>query len=150
MTLPEGSPEGSNAAKIVFRLRKARSGLKQAPWLWHDDINALLLSPGFTQSSADPIIYLRSNGILILFYINIISRSYPEAATKATIELKAKLSEKYKIMNLGLARQFLGIEIYLEANGTGISLGQKAYITMMLKGFCMEHSHGVTKPMDPN
>jgi len=59
MTLPEGWPEGLNAPKIIVRLRKALYGLKQAPRLWHDDINAFLLSPGFTQSSADPSV---SNG----------------------------------------------------------------------------------------
>jgi len=124
MTLPEGWPEGSNAPKIIIRLRKALYGLKQAPRLWHDDINAFLLSLGFTQSSADPNLYLRSDGILILLYVDNISMSYAEAATKAPIEVKAKLSEKYKIMNLGPARQFLGIEIYRDEKGTRISLGQ--------------------------
>jgi hypothetical protein len=52
--------------------------------------------------------------------------SYPEAATKVAIEVKAKHSEKYKTTNLGPARQFLGIEIYPDENGTGISLGQNA------------------------
>jgi len=54
------------------------------------------------------------------------SMSYPEAATNAAIEVTAKLSEKYKITNLGLANQFLGIEIHRD--DTGISLGQKVYI----------------------
>jgi hypothetical protein len=48
MTLPEGWPEDSNAPTIIVRLRKALYGLKQAPQLWHDDINAFLLSLGFT------------------------------------------------------------------------------------------------------
>jgi hypothetical protein len=54
---------------------------------------AFLLSLGFTQSLADPNLYLRSNGILILLYVDDISMSYPEAATKAAIEVKAKLGE---------------------------------------------------------
>jgi len=74
--------------------------------------------------------------------------SYLETAAKAAIEVKAKLSEKYKITNLGPARQFLGIEIHRD--GTGISLGQKAYITTILRRFGMEHTHGVSMPMDPN
>jgi len=45
---------------------------------------------------------------------------YPETATKAKIEMKAKLSEKYMITNLSPACQFLGIEIHCE--DTGISL----------------------------
>ena len=148
MTLPDGWPEGLNAPKIIVRLRKALYGLKQAPRLWHDNINAFLLSLGFTQSSADPNLYLRSDSILILLYLDDISMSYPEAATKAAIEVKVKLSEKYKITNLGPARQFLGIEIHCD--GTGISLGQKAYITTILRRFGMEHTHGVSTPMDPN
>jgi len=73
-----------------------------------------------------------------------------ESATKAVIEVKAKLSEKYKITNLGPARQFLGIEIHHDENGTGISLGQKAYITTILKRFHMQDAHAVATPMDPN
>ena len=40
--------------------------------------------------------------------------SYLEAATKAAIEVKGKLSEKHKIRNLGPACQFLGIEIHCD------------------------------------
>jgi hypothetical protein len=76
--------------------------------------------------------------------------SYPEATTKAAIVLKAKLSEKYKITNLGRSRHFLSIEIYRDENGTGISLSQKSYITTILKRFGMEHSHTVSTPIDPN
>ena len=94
MTLPEGWPEGLNTPKIIVRLRKALYGLKQAPRLWHDDINTFPLSLGFTQSSAVPNLHLRSDGILILLYVDNISMSYPEAAAKAAIEVKAKLSEK--------------------------------------------------------
>ena len=74
--------------------------------------------------------------------------SYPETATKAKIEMKAKLSEKCMITNLGPACQFLGIEIHCE--DTGISLAQKAYITTILRRFSIEHTHGILSPMDPN
>jgi len=148
ITLPEGWPEGSNAPKIVVRLRKALYGLKHAPHLSHDDINAFLLSLGFTQSSADPNVYLRSDSILILLYVDDISMSYLEAATNAAIEVKTKLSKKYKITNLGPAHQFLGIEIH--RNDTRIILGQKAYIATILRRFGMESTHGASMSMDPN
>jgi len=148
MTLPEGWPEGLNAPKIIVRLRKALHGLKRVPPLWHDDINAFLHSLGFTQSSADPNLYLRTDGILILLCVADICMSYPEAATKATIEVKVKLSEKYNITNLGPASQSLGIEIHCD--GTGISLRHKAYITTILRGFGMNHTDGVSTPMHPN
>jgi len=73
-----------------------------------------------------------------------------ESATKAAIEVKAKLSEKCKITNLGPARQFFGIEIHRDENGTGISLGQKAFITTILKRFHIQDAHVLASPMDPN
>jgi hypothetical protein len=62
------------------------------------------------------------------------------------------LSEIYKITNLGPARQFLGIEIHCEENrtGTGISFGQNAFITTILKRFNMQYAHDVSTPTDPN
>jgi hypothetical protein len=60
--------------------------------------------------------------------------------------------KKYKITNLGLARQFLGIEIHCEKHGTGtgVSLGPKAFITTILQRFNMENAHDVSSPIDPN
>jgi hypothetical protein len=152
MALPEGWPEGldAHALPIIVRLRKALYGLKQSPRLWHNDINTFLLFLGFTQSQADPNLYIRSDGILILLYVDDTSMMYArmESASKAAIEVKAKLSEKSKITNLSPARQFLGIEIHRDDHG--ISLGQKAFITTILKRFHMQDAHVVTTPMDPN
>jgi hypothetical protein len=115
-----------------------------------------LLSLEFKQSLANPNLYLRSDGILMLLYVDDVSMLYPEDATKAAIEVKARLSEKYKITNLGPARQFLGIKIHCEENSTStgpsttISLGQKTFITTILKRFNMQNAHGASSPMDPN
>jgi hypothetical protein len=81
---------------------------------------------------------------------------YPEDATKAAIEVKARLSEKYKITILGPAHKFLGIEIRRDENstgtgtGTGISLGQMTFINTILKRFNMQNAHSASTPMDPN
>jgi hypothetical protein len=64
MTLPGELPEGSNPPRIVVRLRKALYGLTQALRLSHDDINAFLLSPAFTQFLAHPNLYFRSDDIM--------------------------------------------------------------------------------------
>jgi hypothetical protein len=82
--------------------------------------------------------------------VNDISMSCTHAAAQVAIMVKAKLSENYKITNLWPARQFLSIEIYHDTIGTGISLGQKAYITTILRRFGMEHNGSVPAPIDPN
>jgi hypothetical protein len=150
MTLPEGWPEGLNTPTIVGRLNKALDGLKYTPQLWHNDNNTFLLSLEFTQSLANPNLSLSSNGIAMLLYGDEISILYPEDATKAMIELMARLLGKYKMTNPSLADQFLGIEIHCEENSTGIGLGQKAFITTIFKWFNMQNAHNVSTPMDPN
>jgi hypothetical protein len=95
MVLPEGWPHGhkdTHAPPIIVRLRKALSGLKQAPRLWHNDRNTFLFSLRFTQSQADPNLYIHSDVILILLYVDDISMIYAhtESASKGAIEVKAK------------------------------------------------------------
>jgi hypothetical protein len=78
------------------------------------------------------------------------SMLYPKESTKAAIEVKARLSEKYKFTNFTPARQFLRIRIHPTENGTGISLGQKAFNTSILKRFIMQNTHDALTPIDPN
>jgi len=127
MLSPERLPQGLNSPEIIVRPRNAPYGLKQPPQLWHDNINAFLLCLWFTQASADPNLCFRSDIILIILYFHEICISYPEAASKALIEVNVKLLETYRITNLITACQLLNIEIYYDC--TGISLEQQAYIT---------------------
>jgi hypothetical protein len=94
----------------------------------------------------------------MLWFVDDNSMLYPEDTTKAAIEVKARVSEKYKITNPGPARQFLVFEIHHAENGTStgtstgtnISLAQNAFITMILKQFNMQNAHGASTSMDPN
>jgi hypothetical protein len=58
---------------------------------------------------------------------------FPEDNTKAGIDVDARLPEYPKINNLGLAAQFLGIEIQTNENGSPMSPGQHAFISMILE-----------------
>jgi len=62
MTQAESWWHSLNAPTIVVSLRNALYGLKQAPQLWHADIYTFLLSLKFTQSLANPTLYLRRDG----------------------------------------------------------------------------------------
>jgi len=53
-------------------------------------------------------------------------------------------------MRVGAALRVFSIEIDCDGNGTGIKLGYKAYITTILRRFGIEHTHGVSTPMDTN
>ena len=161
MEIPEGRDSGDVsgsgtglAADSIVRLNKALYGLKQAPQLWYKDIDGFLVqSLDFTQSNADPNLYIHGQGdirVLLLLYVDDMSIAYPSKAAAIAKEIKRKLAEKYKVTNLGTTKQFLGIEINSEINSETskqISLGQKAYITSVLKRFDMENAYGTATSM---
>ena len=162
MEIPEGWDSGDvsesgtgMAAGSIVRLNKALYGLKQAPRLWYKDIDGFLVkSLNFAQSNADPNLYIHGQGnmrVLLLLYVGDMSIAYPSTAATIAKEIKRSLAEKYKVTNLGMAEQFLGIEINTETSGKQahkeISLGQKAFITSVLKRFGMENAHGAATPM---
>ena len=125
LELPEGWPEqGGPDGVTVVRLRNALYGLKQGPHLWCRYINAFLLSLGFIQSEADSNMYIRNLGkMLLLLYVDDMLLAYAPTAAKEAEEIKQALVATYKITNLRTARQFIGIEIHYETDGS-ISLGQ--------------------------
>jgi transposase InsO family protein len=129
------------------KLLKALYGLKQAPKLWHDEINGFLLSLGFQCADADPNLYLRSDVFIILYVDDILVFYHPDNLSAAS-SVKAALMRQYRMKDLGPVRQFLGLEI--SRNGDTITLGQQAYIDMILQRFEMSTAYGVQTPLDPN
>jgi hypothetical protein len=75
---------------------------------------------------------------------------YPKDATKAAIDVKARLSQKYRITTLRPPHQFLGIEIHHQERetGTGINRGHYAVITTIFKRFKTQNAHYVSTPRD--
>jgi hypothetical protein len=88
--------------------------------------------------------------MLIQLYLNDISMRYiqTESASKAAIEVKAKLLGKYLIMYHGPAWQFLDIEI--QCDDHCINLCQKAFITRILMRYHFQDANGVTTAMHRN
>jgi hypothetical protein len=85
--------------------------------------------------------------IVMLLYVDDIAMLYPKAISNVSIEVKARVSDVYKTMNLGPACQFFGIEIY--RNCTRVSLRQKSYIIAILRPLNMEHTYDISTPVKP-
>jgi len=101
---------------------RALYGLKQVPLLWHATINEFLLSIGCTCAHIDENLYLLTS-VLLLCYVDNTTILYLRSISKATKDLKTALRKEYKMMNLGKAKQFLGLEIDCYDSGA-ITLGQ--------------------------
>jgi len=72
MQLPEGIEWLESTAMLggnldcILRLSNALYGLRQAPRLWHQEIDGFLQSIGFHRSRADISLYIRNDGVLLL------------------------------------------------------------------------------------
>ena len=63
--------------------------------------------------------------MLLLLYVDDISLAFPRTVVAVAADIKAKLATKYKITNLGAAKQFLSIQITNDDDG--IALGQPEF-----------------------
>jgi len=148
--LPEGIDwlSESNSPKTGFlRLNKALYGLKQAPRLWHQSIDGFLLSIGFHKASADHNLYIDTQGVMLLLYVDDIQLLYAKSAKARAIDVKESLMRQYKMKNLGPVKQFLGLEINRLPDGS-VTLGQQSYINSILHRYGMENANTVSTPMD--
>jgi hypothetical protein len=148
MTPPEGYGEFLPDHKPIpkmLRLLKCLYGLKQAPYEWYNDIDEFLRSAGFLRSNQDHNLYLSQESILLLYVddILIFGRSLCDVTA-----LKKKLSKKYSMVDLGEAKQYLGMHIERDRHARTIFLNQTRYITKVLERFCMQKCKGISTPMD--
>jgi hypothetical protein len=128
----------------ICRLLKALYGLKQAPRLWFKHIDSFLKKLGFHPSDNDANLYI-SEDAWILLYVDdllIVSKSERQIA-----EIKRRLSDQYRMTDLGAAKQFLGLE--LRRYGDKLYVGQHRFALKVIRRFEMHDAYPQTTPLDP-
>jgi len=139
------SNESASSGSILI-LRKALYGLKQAPRLWYKDIDGYLQSIGFRQSAEDLNLYLQQ-GVLLVLYVDDLLITYNHAEGWGH-RIKQLLQNKYKMCDLGAAKQFLGIKIERTKDG-GFSICQRGYINTIIRRFGLMDAKPAKSPLDP-
>ena len=118
--------------KLVLRLNKALYGLKQSARNWQQYLGTEFKRIGLKQLPTDPSIFI-GEGIIIITHVDdmiVIGRN-----TAIIAETKAKLTGKMELHDLGVAKYFLGIEIFRDRPYRAIQLVQKGYIERLLNKF---------------
>jgi hypothetical protein len=133
----------------VCLLRKALYGLKQSPRAWFQLIATVLVDFDFQQSESDPCIFVHKNAngerTYIALYVDDLIIAGDNEEDIATI--KRRLSERFDMKDLGIARRFLGMEIEYGKDGS-IKIHQNRYIQQLLERHGMADCNPVTTPMD--
>ena len=111
---------------FIFNLKKSLYGLKQAPREWYSKMDAFLLLQKFQRCRSYPNLYLHKydgNIIIIVLYVD---ELLIIGSTIASISaIKTALHNAFEMSDLGILKQFLGLEI--EQNYDGIMVTQSKY-----------------------
>ncbi|KAJ0752905.1 putative RNA-directed DNA polymerase [Helianthus annuus] len=155
MTLPQGYFDSDK--NKVCKLVKSLYGLKQAPRQWNEKLTSVLLKMGFVQSLCDHSLFVLSKDkvfVVLLVYVDdiVITGNNVSEIT----QVKRRLSESFKIKDLGILKYFLGIEVLY--SNESICLSQRKYCLELLNEFgylgCkpvntpIEQSHVITSKVD--
>jgi transposase InsO family protein len=141
MKQPENFIENKNK---VCLLKKAIYGLKQASRSWNEKINDVLLSMSFKRSDFDSCLYF-GNNIYIALYVDDFLVLYDNPKKKKW--LLENLEKKFKIKDLGTARQCLGMEITRNETGT-LCVSQRKFIEKLLRDNGLVDCKAVKTPLE--
>lgn len=93
-------------------MKKALSGLKQAPRAWFSQIERYFKQAGFSRSSYDHTLFIKREGekyiIVSIYDDDLISAGNDELLLE---EFKQSMMQEFEMTDLGLMRFFLGVEI---------------------------------------
>jgi len=144
---PEGyiDPESKDS---IYKLNKALYSLKQSARIWLDTLKEVLIYELKFKSllSENTIFYNKELNIIICLYVDDLAIIGPN---KETITSFIKTLKGYfDLKDLGLIKDYLGVEIDYNPKDRSIKLYQTKYINKMLKRFNMEDSNPCYTPMD--
>ena len=105
---------------LVCRLIQSLYRLKQAPRAWYSKMDSFLISQKFERCKSD--VYMKKKEgflLLVVLYVDelIITSSY----TIGLSSIKSALNKAFSMTDLGLLRQFIGLELSQNTLGIMIS-----------------------------
>ncbi|CAI7893084.1 unnamed protein product [Closterium sp. NIES-54] len=125
-------------------------GLKQAPREWHAKAASTPHSLGFSTSTSDPSLFIRTSPhrLYILAYVDDLMLLAEDSADLAAV--KKALQARLLCKDLGELRHYLGMEIRRDRAARTISLSQSFYIHSILQRFEMSQAKSVSTPLPFN
>ncbi|EKD11952.1 hypothetical protein MBM_09882 [Drepanopeziza brunnea f. sp. 'multigermtubi' MB_m1] len=143
--------QGINSSKYankLLMLNKALYGLKQSARLWFITLKEVLIQKfSFTPLLADScILYNKELKLIISVYVDDLALISPNIDTiKSFIK---ELQKYFKLKDLGLIKDYLGIDIEYDIKRGYMKLSQESYITKILNRFDMLDCKLKPIPMD--
>ncbi|CAI7745093.1 unnamed protein product [Closterium sp. NIES-54] len=140
---------GSFPAGTQWSLHRLVYGLRQAPREWHDTLRTTLAALGFTPSTADPSLILRTDTSLPPFYVLVYVDDlvFATADTEALTLVKSELQKRHTCTDLGELRSYLGLQITRDKARRTITLTQSHMVHKVLQPFGFQYSSPQLTPL---
>ena len=126
-----------NGERFVCKLNKSLYGLKQSGQNWNNTLHDYLLRESFTQSLADPCVYIRNSGsngcVIVIIWVDDLIISASNVILLQSV--KDSLNSRFKMKDLGVLSWFLGTEF--KCSEDAIEMCQRQYIEKLLEKFGM-------------
>jgi hypothetical protein len=133
----------------VVRLVKTLYGLKQSPRAYFQHFCGTLSELRFTQSSADPCLWVRVDGDVLVaalaFWVDDVVICAPGPEVR---EIKLALQRHYQMTDAGPATWFLGVRIGNDAAVGRVTLDQGPGILRILRQMSMTDCKSLATPCD--
>ncbi|CAI7840372.1 unnamed protein product [Closterium sp. NIES-54] len=156
---PEGDPDALDIPTprtyveaitgTQWSLRRPVYGLRQAPHEWHDTLRTTLAALGFVPSRADPSLFLRTDTLLLLFYVLVYVDDlvFATADTEALTLVKSELQKRHTCTDLCELRSYLGLQITQDRARRTITLTQSHMVHHVLQRFGFQYSSPQPTPL---
>ncbi len=148
MQQPDGYQAVGNKAHHVWRLLKSLYGLKQAGRAWNHKMNAALVELGHKPLHTDSCVYVKRAGHsveYVLVYVDDLLLVTNDTARLAA--LKAELSSRFDMKDMGEAHFILGVQIRRDRARRQLSLSQAEYVRSVLARYNMADCKPAASPM---
>ncbi|CAI7906720.1 unnamed protein product [Closterium sp. NIES-53] len=140
---------GSYPAGTQWSLRRPVYGLLQAPHEWHGTLRTTLAALGFAPSTADQLLFLRTDTTLPPFYDLVYAGDlvFATADTEALAHVKSELQKRHTCTDPGELRSYLGLRITRDRAQRTIILTQSHMVQQVLQRFCFTYSSPQSTPL---
>ncbi|CAI7910500.1 unnamed protein product [Closterium sp. NIES-54] len=140
---------GSFPAGTQWSLWRPVYGLRQAPREWHDTLRTTLAALGFSPSTADPSLFLRTDTTLPPFYVleYVDDLVFATADTEALAHVKSELQKRHTCTDLGELTRYLGLRITRDRAQRTITFTQSHMVQQVLQSFGFTYSSPQSTPL---
>ncbi|CAI7769359.1 unnamed protein product, partial [Closterium sp. NIES-53] len=127
---PEGDPDASDIPTLC-------SYAEAITGEWHDTLRTTLAALGFTPSTADPSLFLRTDTSLLPLYVLVYvdDLDFATADIEALTLVKSELQKRQSGTDLGELRSYLGLQITRDRARRTITLTQSHMVHQVLQHF---------------